>query len=355
MGLCLNYIKAIPLGSRGCSHQAELGKLMMSKAVFGGVCVDGISSFQRSLRFANPHISAGFDQGVCRHHRHLLLPFSAPELERSNLRHPVFAGSLALPLVVGYSTKEQKNTKPTGIITFQWDSCNGETVKLNSGVIVPSVNTIASYEGNDPVEGWYLNAPKIQIRDSDGGYTIRYYCSDAYNNSTRNTEAGWANENGDLDTITELSLGGGAWVSCASADCAFTTSGAIAANETAVGGYSKPTLLCGGAFPISFKINDTDAVTWTLTPGQSYEGENPIEGWYLNAPKIQVRDADGGYTVRYYCSDAYNNDTRKTEAGWANENGDLDTATVVDVGGGFWLSQPNGDRNVYVTVKTPVK
>ena len=75
---------------------------------------------------------------------------------------------------MGYSAKEQKNTKPTGIITFQWDSCNGETVKLNSGVIVPSVNTIASYEGDDPVEGWYLNAPKIQIRDSDGGYTIRY-------------------------------------------------------------------------------------------------------------------------------------------------------------------------------------
>ena len=39
--------------------------------------------------------------------------------------------------VVGYSAKEQKNTKPTGIITFQWDSCNGDTVKLN-GFIVPS-------------------------------------------------------------------------------------------------------------------------------------------------------------------------------------------------------------------------
>ena len=228
-------------------------------------------------------------------------------------------------------------------------------MKLNSGFIVPSVNNIASYDGDTPIEGWYLNAPKIQIRDSDGGYTIRYYCVDAYNNDTGDVGAGWANENGDLDTTTVLHLGGGAWVNCASADCTFTTSGAVASEETAVGGYSSPTLLCGGAFPVAFKLNDSTAVTWSLTAAQSYDGDTPIEGWYLNAPKIQVRDSDGGYTVRYYCSDAYNNDTGDVVAGWANENGDLDTATTVSVGGGFWLSQPNGDKKIYVTVKNPVK
>lgn len=232
---------------------------------------------------------------------------------------------------------------------------NGEAVKLDSGFITPSVNNIASYDGDALIEGWYLNAPKIQIRDSDGGYTLRYYCSDAYNNDTDETVAGWADEEGNLDTTTILNLGGGAWVSCASANCTFTTAGAVASEETAVGGYSSPTLLCGGAFPVAFKLNDATAVTWTLTPGQSYDGDTPIEGWYLNAPKIQVRDSDGGYTLRWYCSDAYNNDTDETVAGWADEEGNLDTTTTVDVGGGFWLNQPNGDKRIYVTVKNPVK
>ena len=217
------------------------------------------------------------------------------------------------------------------------------------------MTTINSYDGDSPIPGWYLNAPKIQVRESDGSYSVFYYCADAYNNETGETTAGWADTEGNLDTICTLSLGGGAWVSCASADCSFTTAGAVASEETAVGGFSTPTLLCGGAFPVSFKLNDTTAVTWTLTPGQSYDGDTPIEGWHLNAPKIQVREADGSYSVFYYCSDAYNNDTGDTVAGWADTEGNLDTRCEVSVGGGFWLSQPNGDKKIYVTVKNPVK
>ena len=205
------------------------------------------------------------------------------------------------------------------------------------------------------IPNWHLNAPRIQIRASDGGYIDRYYCADAYNNDTEQVEAGWATEGGDLDTSTELSLGGGAWVSCASADCSFTTSGAVASEETAVGGDSTITMLCGGAFPVAFRLNDANAVTWTLTPGQSYDGDTMIENWHLNAPRIQVRAADSGYIDRYYCSDAYNNETEEVEAGWATEGGDLDTTTTVDVAGGFWLNQPNGDKMIYVTVKNPIK
>ncbi len=259
------------------------------------------------------------------------------------------------PLVVGYSAKEQGSTSPMGIITFQWDSVSGETVKLNDGIVVPSITTVYSYDGETMIPNWNLNAPQIQIRRPDGGYTTRYYCADAYNNETRKTEAGWATDGGDLDTTTELTLGQGAWIKCASADCSFTTSGAVAAEETDVGGDSTTMMLCGGAFPVAFKLNDADAVTWTLTPGKSYDGETMIPNWHLNAPQIQVRRADGGYTVRYYCSDAYNNDTGKTVAGWATDGGDLDTTTTVDVAGGFWLKQPNGDKVIYVTVKSPVK
>ena len=256
--------------------------------------------------------------------------------------------------IVGYSAKEQAKTAPTGILTFQWDGVSSETVYIN-GFLMPSVTDVASYDGDSMIPNWHLNAPKVQVRRPDGGYTILYYCKDAYNNLTDETGAGWADEYGNMDTDTTLTLGQGAWVSCASSDCSFTTSGAVASEETAVGGDSTITMLCGGAFPVAFKVNDGESVTWTLTPGQSYDGDSMIENWHLNAPKIQIRRVDGGYTILYYCSDAYNNATETTGPGWADEYGNLDIDATVDVGGGFWLNQPNGDKRIYVTVKNPVK
>ena len=241
-----------------------------------------------------------------------------------------------------------------GIITFQWDAVSGESVYIN-GLLKPSLTTIYSYDGDSMIPNWELNAPKVQVRRPDGGYTTLYYCADAYNNDTGETTAGWADEFGNLDTVTVLSLGQGAWVSCASADCTFTTAGAVASDETAVGGDSTIMMLCGGAFPVAFKVNDSTAVTWSLTAGQSYDGDNMIENWHLNAPQIQIRRVDGGYTTLYYCSDAYNNDSGETVAGWADEFGNLDVDASVDVGGGFWLKQPNGDKMIYLTVKNPVK
>ena len=261
-------------------------------------------------------------------------------------------------IIVGYSAKEQGKTAPMGIITFQWDAVNGEAVKLNSGFIVPSVTTVYSYDGDSMIPNWELNAPQIQIRRPDGGYTTRYYCADAYNNETGETVAGWATDGGDLDTTTELALGGGAWVTCASADCSFTTSGAVAASETAVGGDSTIMMLCGGAFPVSFKLNDASAVTWSLTAGTAYNhGENDevTPNWEKSAPQIQVRNNLGGYAILYYADDMWDEAKEESVAGWGSADGLLDTTTTVEVGGGFWLKQPNGDKKIYVTVKNPIK
>ena len=262
-------------------------------------------------------------------------------------------------MIVGYSAKEQRNTNPTGIITFQWDAVSGDTVKLN-GFITPSNPGTAFEHGvnDDYTVGWHLTAPKIQIRCADGSYTVRYYADDGWDNDANETRAGWCLEDGSLDMTTTLTLGGGAWVSCAGGDCSFTTAGAVASEETAVGGDSTITMLCGGAFPVSFNINDTDAVTWTLTPGTAFNhgvNDDYTVGWHLVAPKIQIRCVDGSYTVRYYADDGWDNDANETRAGWCLEDGSLDLNTTVDVGGGFWLNQPNGDKKIYVTVKNPVK
>lgn len=112
---------------------------------------------------------------------------------------------------MGYSAKEQLNTKPTGIITFQWDAVSGDTVKLN-GFVTPSVTTVYSYDGDTMIPNWHLNAPKIQVRTPDGSYAILYYCADAYNNDTGDTLPGWADTEGNLDTTTTVDVGGGFWL-----------------------------------------------------------------------------------------------------------------------------------------------
>ena len=271
------------------------------------------------------------------------------------------------------------------ILSFQWDAVSGETVKLN-GMVKPSVaGTAYEHGANDEVtSGWYLSAPQIQVRLPAGNYATRYYADDMWD-ETLCTEAnnydpdddgiagiaGWGDEFGVYDATTTLSLGQGAWLKSPSDDCSFTTAGAVASEETAVGGDTTVMILAGGAYPVAFKLNDTSAVTWSLTAGTAYNhGENDefTTGWEKSAPQIQVRLPAGNYATRYFADDMWD-ETLCTEAnnydpdgdgiagiaGWGDEFGIYDNTTTVDVGGGFWLKQPNGDKKIYVTVKNPVK
>jgi hypothetical protein len=246
-----------------------------------------------------------------------------------------------------------------GIITFQWDAVSGDTVKLN-GFVQPSVKGTAYNHGVDDevTPGWELSAPQIQVRTADGGYITRYYADDMWDDDNSETVEGWGTADGVYDATTTLALGGGAWVKSPSVDASFTTAGAVASEETAVGGDTTIMILAGGAFPVSFKLNDTDAVTWTLTPGTAYNhgaDDEVTPNWEKSAPQIQVRTADGGYITRYYADDMWDDDNSETVAGWGTADGVYDATTTVGVGGGFWLKQPNGDKKIYVTVKNPVK
>ncbi len=127
-------------------------------------------------------------------------------------------------MIVGYSAKEQLNTKPTGIITFQWDAVSGDSVKLN-GFVTPSVaGTAYEHGANETVtEGWYLTAPKIQVRETDGSYTTRYYADDLWDDDLCATNddpdgdgivgiRGWGTEGGGYDSTTTVTVGGGFWL-----------------------------------------------------------------------------------------------------------------------------------------------
>ena len=288
-------------------------------------------------------------------------------------------------MIVGYSAKEQGSTSPAGIITFQWEEVGGKTVYLN-GFVTPSVAGTAYEHGvnDDFTPGWEKSAPQIQVRLPAGNYAIRYYADDMWdedlcteaNNYDPDGDgiagiAGWGDNTGVYDATTTLSLGGGAWIKSPSADCSFTTAGAVAGVETAVGGDTTISILAGGAFPVAFKLNDKDAVTWSLTAGTAYnhgEDDDFTPGWEKSAPQIQVRLPAGNYAIRYYADDMWDEDLC-TEAnnydpdgdgiagiaGWGDNTGVYDATTTVAVGGGFWLKQPNGDKKIYVTVKNPVK
>ena len=269
--------------------------------------------------------------------------------------------------IVGYYSKTQTamtGTKvtPTGIMSFQWEDVQGKTRKLNGTILCPENLAQYSYDESGTVfqEGWELNAPKIQVRKSDGGYATCYWCADAWNNTESVPMLGWADEFGNYQDI-DITLGQGAWVSSPIADCTFQIAGAVAGQELDIGGdSSKATLLAGGGFPVAFKINDKDAVTWTVIGAYSYDEETGTEfqeGWHLNASKIQVRRLDGGYYTCYWCLDAWNEnagEAGEVMEGWADDSGNYQDVTV-DVGGGFWMNTPVGDKKIFVKVKNPVK
>ena len=262
-------------------------------------------------------------------------------------------------LIVGYSAKEQASKSPAGIITFQWEDVGKKDVYVN-GFITPSVAGTAYNHGVDEevTPNWEKSAPQIQVRDSYGSYTILYYADDMWDEANEKSVAGWGGADGVLDTETKLSLGGGAWIKSPSADCTFTTAGAVASEETAVGGDTTISILAGGAFPVAFKLNDSKAVSWTLTAGTAYNhgvDEEVTPNWEKSAPQIQVRDNYGSYTILYYADDMWDEANEESVAGWGGADGVLDTETTVDVGGGFWLKQPNGDKKIFVTVKNPIK
>ena len=77
-------------------------------------------------------------------------------------------------------------------------------------------------------------------------------------------------------------------------------------------------------------------------------------GWQNSAPMIQIRRADGGYTILYYADDAWDDANQVCVPGWANEFGSLVNVTI-EVGGGFWMQNPNDNGQMFLTVKNPVK
>ena len=275
------------------------------------------------------------------------------------------------PTVVGYFNKPQKAINeqtglpaPAGIISFQWEAINGETRKVNGTLTCPEEDAVESYPDGSFDETWIDRAIEIQIREPDGNYTMLYWCADAYDPEL-GVATGWADDAGNLDIESTISLGQGAWLICHSKDSTLSISGAVATESLAVGGDCVKGeftnfLLAGSAVPVQFHVNDTENVTWVAKAGVSYPEGEFDEGWIDNASVLQIREPDGNYTILYYCEDAYDPELGIV-TGWADDAGNFavgDENGLVQVGGGFWMATPvadeQGKKLIYVTVKNPL-
>jgi len=260
--------------------------------------------------------------------------------------------------IVGYATREfNKDTSIINMLTFQWDTVNGSTRKIGDILKCSVMGTAWNHGTADEVTpNWYATAPMIQIRRADGGYTTLFYADDAWDDANEVCVEGWANTAGSLQNV-EVALGQGCWYESASADATFTVAGGIASAPTAVGGDTTIIAMAGGAFPIAFDPSDKEAVTWTCTPGTAWNhgtADDVTPGWEASAPMIQIRRNDGGYTTLFYADDAWDDANEVCVPGWANTAGSLVNVTI-DVGGGFWMQNPNDEGQMFLTVKNPVK
>lgn len=243
------------------------------------------------------------------------------------------------------------------MLTFQWDTVNGSTRKIGDILKCSVMGTAWNHGTADEVTpGWHTTAPQIQIRNADGSYTQLFYCEDAWDDANEVCVEGWANTAGSLQDV-EVALGQGCWYESATADATFTVAGGIASTETAVGGDTTIILMAGGAYPIAFDPSDTTAVTWNCTPGTAWNhgtADDVTPGWQTGAPQIQIRNSDGSYTQLFYADDAWDDANEVCVPGWANTAGSL-VKTTIEVGGGFWMQNPNDNGQMFLTVKNPTK
>ena len=260
--------------------------------------------------------------------------------------------------IVGYATREfNKDTSIINMLTFQWDTVNGSTRKIGDILKCSAMGTAWNHGTADEVTpGWQNSAPMIQIRQASGSYITLYYADDAWDDANQVCVEGWAYADGSLGDV-DVALGQGCWYESATENASFTVAGGLAASETAVGGDTSVILMAGGAFPVAFDPSDATKVTWTCTPGTAWNhgtADDVTPGWQTSAPMIQIRQATGSYITLYYADDAWDDANQVCVPGWAYADGSLASITI-DVGGGFWMQNPNDNGQMFLTVKDPTK
>ena len=257
---------------------------------------------------------------------------------------------------VGYYTKSIANGK-FGQLAVQFEAVGGGNAKVTD--LFKTEDLVAVAAEFDTVSGAVttesqIAAPQIQVWDGND-YTIYYYFSNAWDNETQTEVSGWADAAfavllGDDNTLPP---GQGVWVKA-------TTSAAnvIQAGQVYDGSYTKSAakgkfvMICN-TLPEALDVNNASQISFASITGVEAEFDT-VSGAVttesqIAAPQIQVWDGND-YTIYYYFSNAWDNETQTEVSGWADAAFAvlLGDESLIPAGQAFWLKSKTGAVTVNI-------
>ena len=245
---------------------------------------------------------------------------------------------------MGYSTVSIKAGQ-WYMIAAQFKTVGEAThvVKLNDFVKGTMVGTQSSQ-----------TAPRIQVWDPENGYTDYFFFSQSAGTPSKRKYNYWAPYNNSLDNYeigqaATVDLGSGAWFNSAN-DCEITVAGEVvevATKDIFVKGNAWN--LIANPFPTTMSVNNS--VNWKeLAEAGKLVGTQSSQ----TAPRMQVWDAENGYTDYFFFSQSAGTPSKRKYNYWAPYNNSLDnyeigqTATI-PVTRGFWLNYAGEDMTLTFT------
>ena len=180
------------------------------------------------------------------------------------------------------------------------------------------------------------NTDAVQLQVWNGvGYTMYFYLSDAYVEATDDEVEGWAKGNGDYADAT-IAPGTGYWYKVPKADSTFNLPGQVLdAASVTKDVFTTKLNLVGSPYPVVLDLKNLT----TTVPAKPYSQR------LTAALQLQVWNGSN-YTLYYYMSDAYDEETDDEYEGWAKGNGDMVKGPIVDPSYGMWAKSPSADGKI---------
>ena len=223
--------------------------------------------------------------------------------------------------MVGYAASKEIAANTFSLGTTPFTAVGTDIVKVQD-MLIPTGVTAPSFSQR-------TKALQLQVWNGSG-YTMYYYVSDAYIEDTDEEVTGWADKGGDYTSAT-IAPGTGYWYKYPEGGSSFALSGQVPEAESISKNVSESFNLFGNPYPVSLNL---DKVTTSVTA--------PSFSQRTKALQLQVWNGSG-YTMYYYVSDAYIEDTDEEVTGWADKGGDNVGQTSFDVNYGFWVRSQGGE------------
>jgi len=166
----------------------------------------------------------------------------------------------------------------------------------------------------DEQEAFTKTAPQIQIPNAQGGYTVRYYLKDGwYMTGKQVWDEGegamvdeWAQKDGWCDEYLllvddEYTPGEAMWLKSVETKSDANVAGQVPTTSSDSIDCPANFALRANIYPMPITLN-TDAMKETGIAAVEWDEQ---EAFVKTAPQIQIPNAQGGYTVRYYLKDGW--------------------------------------------------